>query len=117
LITSVHAASSRDVDLAVTAARAAFNNPSWRDMKGRASLLYKLADLAEANAELFATVDTWNNGKPYKSALGDISELASVCRYYAGFADKMYGQTIETSPQKLAYTIREPLGVCGQIIP
>jgi len=57
-------------------------------------------------------------GKPYSVALNDdLSEVASVLKYYGGYADKIHGQVIETSPTKLAYTIREPVGVCGQIIP
>jgi aldehyde dehydrogenase (NAD(P)+) len=47
----------------------------------------------------------------------DLSEVTSVLKYYGGYADKIHGQVIETSPAKLAYTIREPVGVCGQIIP
>lgn len=72
----------------------------------------------EANAETLATIETWDNGKPYAVALSqDVAESAETLRYYAGYADKIHGQVIDTSPNKLAYTIREPLGVCGQIIP
>lgn len=57
-------------------------------------------------------------GKPYSEALtGDLPEAISTIRYYAGFADKSFGQTINTTPQKFAYTIRQPIGVVGQIIP
>lgn len=57
-------------------------------------------------------------GKPYKDALdGDLGEVYQTIKYYAGWADKMHGQVIETTKDKLAYTIREPIGVCGQIIP
>lgn len=58
-----------------------------------------------------------DNGKPFSSALGDVDEVVSVFRYYGGWADKQYGQTIAASRTKLAYTLREPVGVCGQIIP
>lgn len=59
-----------------------------------------------------------DNGKPYSVALNeDVAEVAGTLRYYAGYADKLHGQVIDTGPDKLAYTLREPLGVCGQIIP
>jgi len=57
-------------------------------------------------------------GKPYQVALNeDLGEVAAVFKYYGGYADKIHGQVIETTPAKLVYTIREPVGVCGQIIP
>ena len=59
-----------------------------------------------------------DNGKPYSVALNeDVAEVTGTLRYYAGYADKLHGQVIDTGPDKLAYTLREPLGVCGQIIP
>ncbi|KAK5113656.1 hypothetical protein LTR62_003283 [Meristemomyces frigidus] len=119
-IVSVHAAEPEDVDKAVAAARAAFRNPEWRDMASsdRGELMYKLGQLVEANKELLATVETWDNGKPYQVALNeDLAEVAGCIKYYAGYADKIHGQVIDTTPAKLAYTIREPVGVCGQIIP
>ncbi|KAH8653500.1 aldehyde dehydrogenase domain-containing protein [Xylariales sp. PMI_506] len=119
-ITSVYAASVEDVDIAVKAARKALDDPSWRDLpsSNRGKLLSRLADLVDANKETLATIETWDNGKTYSDALnGDIFEVAEVLRYYAGFADKNFGQVIDTTPDKLAYTVREPVGVCGQIIP
>ncbi|MCJ1453434.1 hypothetical protein MMC28_003781 [Mycoblastus sanguinarius] len=119
-ITSVHAASASDVDTAVSAARAAFKHPSWRALPStdRGNLLLTLATLVEAHAETLATIETWDNGKPYSVALNeDVAEVAGTLRYYGGYADKIHGQVINTSPDKLAYTLREPLGVCGQIIP
>lgn len=80
--------------------------------------MYKLAELIEANKEELATLETWDNGKPYSVALNeDLAEVASCIRYYAGWADKLYGQTISTTPQKFAYTLKQPIGVCAQIIP
>lgn len=116
----MYAAGAEDVDVAVAAARKAFKAASWRDISttDRGKLLGKLASLVEANAETLATIETWDNGKPYQVALNDdLGEVVQVLRYYGGYADKIFGQVIDTSPQKLAYTIREPLGVCGQIIP
>ncbi|MCJ1431830.1 hypothetical protein MMC27_001185 [Xylographa pallens] len=119
-ITSVYAATAEDVDTAVAAARAAFKASSWRDLPttSRGNLLLKLASLVEDHAETLATIETWDNGKPYSVALNeDLAEVAGCLRYYGGYADKIHGQVIDTSPAKFAYTIREPLGVCGQIIP
>jgi aldehyde dehydrogenase (NAD+) len=95
------------------AARAAFKSPEWRDISAaeRGALLWKLGDLCEKNAHILATIDAWDNGKPYQQALDeDVGETVAVFRYYAGWADKVYGQTIETSRAKLAYTKHEPLG-------
>ena len=81
-------------------------------------MLLKLATLVEEHAETLATIETWDNGKPYTVALNeDIAEVANTLRYYGGYADKVHGQVIDTSPAKLAYTLRQPVGVCGQIIP
>lgn len=118
-IASVHAAEPEDVDKAVDAARAAFKG-EWREMatSDRGELMWKLAGLIEKNKELLATIETMDNGKPYSVSLNeDLAEVAGTFKYYAGWADKIHGQVIDTSPAKFAYTIREPIGVCGQIIP
>ncbi|KAI9815999.1 MAG: mitochondrial aldehyde dehydrogenase [Pycnora praestabilis] len=119
-ICSVYAAGAEDVDIAVKAARKAFKDPSWRDMAttDRGNMMMKLSALVEEHAETLATIETWDNGKPYSVALGeDVAEVAGTLKYYGGYADKIHGQVIDTNPAKFAYTIREPLGVCGQIIP
>jgi len=119
-IASVYAAGPEDVDLAVAAARKAFKDPSWRDMATteRGELMYRFATLIDQHKETLATIETWDNGKPYSVSLNeDLAEVVATLKYYAGFADKIHGQVIDTTPAKLAYTIREPLGVCGQIIP
>lgn len=118
-IVKVQAASESDVDKAVAAARAAFEG-DWRTVAAaeRGKLLHKIADLIDRDRELLAAIDAFDNGKPYGDALGvDLEESYNVFRYYAGWADKIFGRTIETSPEKLAYTLQEPLGVCAQIIP
>jgi len=118
-ICKVFAADADDVDTAVAAARKAFK--SWRDVPGteRQRLMNKFADLLDQHKETLATIETWDNGKPYKNALNtDLNFTISTIRYYAGWADKQYGQTIQTDDtKKLTYTLREPVGVCGQIIP
>ncbi|CAH0020088.1 unnamed protein product [Clonostachys rhizophaga] len=99
-IVSVSAAGPEDVDKAVSAARAAFEG-SWADVVGteRGRLLMKLADIVEAEMEPLATLVTMENGKPYSQATGDVEEMCGTGR------------------QKFTYTLREPIGVCGQIIP
>lgn len=119
-IATVQAASVEDVDKAVAAARAAFNNPEWRDLPNtdRGALMYKLADLIEAEKEVLATLETWDNGKPYQVSLNeDLAEVIGTLRYYAGWADKIHGSTIPTTGAKFAYTLKQPIGVCAQIIP
>lgn len=105
---------------AIDAARAAFDHGSWADTRGqdRAALLFKLSDRIEANAEELAKLDTLNNGKPLREARYDVADSAGCFRYYAGLASKPGGQTYEVSdPAIMAQTVREPIGVCGQIIP
>ncbi|EXJ95961.1 aldehyde dehydrogenase (NAD+) [Capronia coronata CBS 617.96] len=119
-ICSVEAASADDIDKAVKAARAAFNDPSWRDLPAtdRGALMYKFADLLEAHRETLATLETWDNGKPYSVAFNDdMGEVIGTLKYYAGWADKIHGETIPSTAQKFAYTLKQPIGVCAQIIP
>ncbi|KAJ2982099.1 hypothetical protein NQ176_g1621 [Zarea fungicola] len=119
-ITQVFAADADDVDLAVNAARAAFRDPSWRGLSStdRGKLLSRLGSLIEENARILATIETWDNGKPYEHALTvAIPIVANTLKYYGGWADKIHGDVIETTRSKLNYTILEPIGVCGQIIP
>ena len=110
-----------DIDRAVRAARRAFEGGPWRKMtaseRGRA--LWKLADLIEARTEEFAQLETLDNGKPLSVArVADIPLVVDHFRYYAGWATKVEGETIPVSvPGMLAYTLREPVGVVGQIIP
>lgn len=119
-IVSVYAASEEDVNDAVAAARKAFKSTEWRDMDTnvRADILFRFAQLIEEHRETLATIETWDNGKPYQVSYNDdLGEVIGTIKYYAGYANKIHGQVIDTSPAKLAYTLREPLGVCGQIIP
>lgn len=106
--------------MAVKAARKALKDPAWRDMSptDRGNMMIKLSDLVGEHAETLATIETWDNGKPYSVALADdVGEVQAVLKYYGGYADKIHGQVIDTGVNKLAYTIKEPVGVCGQIIP
>ncbi|EEU36924.1 uncharacterized protein NECHADRAFT_42156 [Fusarium vanettenii 77-13-4] len=118
VITSVFEGTEKDVDLAVSAARAAFET-TWKRStpEHRGRLLYKLADLAEENKELLAAVESLDNGKSINNARGDVAAVIGCLRYYAGWADKIEGKTIDIAPDMFHYTRSEPLGVCGQIIP
>lgn len=118
-VLAVDGASASDVDTAVDAARKAFEGP-WSDVTPveRGDYLRKLADLIDRDRKLIAAIDAFDCGKPFSVALeADLDESYNVFKYYGGWADKISGETIDTSPAKLAYTIQEPLGVCGQIIP
>lgn len=120
MIASVASAGPEDIDLAVASAKDAFKSEEWQSLAGydRGLLLTRLADLCDRDKHILATIDAWDNGKPYEQALGeDLAEVISVFRYYGGWADKIHGQTIPTTEAKLAYTRHEPIGVCGQIIP
>jgi aldehyde dehydrogenase (NAD+) len=79
--------------------------------------MIKLSDLVSEHEETLATIETWDNGKIYPDSLGDVAEVKGCLRYYGGYADKIHGDTIDVGPEKFAYTIKEPIGVCGQIIP
>jgi aldehyde dehydrogenase (NAD+) len=109
-----------DVDLAVKAARKAFEGGSWPKMNAseRGRLLNKLADAIEKNREELAALEALDNGKPYKVALKVDLPLTIKCyRYYAGWADKIHGKTIPIDGPYFCYTRHEPVGVVGQIIP
>jgi len=109
-----------DVDLAVKAARRAFESGPWRKMSGaeRGRLLYKLADAIEANVKELAALETLDNGKPIRDAMAaDIPLTAAVYRYYAGWTDKIHGKLLPATGPFHAYTRHEPVGVVGQIIP
>ena len=120
-LADVPAGDKEDVDRAVRAARRAFESGPWRRMtaseRGRA--LWKLADLIEARTEEFAQLETLDNGKPLTvSRAADIPLVVDHFRYYAGWATKVEGETIPVSvPGMFSYTLREPVGVVGQIIP
>ena len=120
VIADVAEARAADVDRAVKAARAAFRDSRWRRMNPhkRSRLLWKLADLVEANADELGLLETWDNGKPYFEARRiDVPSVAQTLRYYAGLADKVQGDTVPVPGPFLNYTLREPVGVVGAIIP
>jgi acyl-CoA reductase-like NAD-dependent aldehyde dehydrogenase len=108
-----------DVDKAVAAARRAYEG-KWSKMsaRDRGRLLYKLAQLIEENSKELAALETADNGKPIReSQYVDLPQVVENFEYFAGYATKIEGETIPVPGQMFNYTLREPIGVCGQIIP
>ena len=121
-LTQIAVASSADVDRAVDAARRALEdrNSPWRKLSAseRGRLIWKLADLLEKNIDEFAELETLDNGKPiFESRYVDMPMVIDVLRYYAGLATKIHGETVNTLETAFTYTLREPVGVVGLIVP
>jgi aldehyde dehydrogenase (NAD+) len=122
VLTEVVEASRDDVDRAVQAARRAFEDRGgvWRKMSAseRGRLIWRLADLVEKNIDELAELETLDNGKPiFESRQVDMPMVIDVLRYYAGLATKIHGETVNTFETAFTYTLREPVGVVGLIIP
>ncbi|CAC5403332.1 ALDH1A [Mytilus coruscus] len=121
IIANVEEGDKADVDLAVIAAKEAFKHDSeWRTMDAsvRGELLYKLANLIERDAVYIASLETLDNGKPFKDSYGiDVPYTVKCLRYFAGWSDKIQGKTIPMDGEFFCYTRHEPVGICGQIIP
>ena len=113
VIAQVAEGDAADIDLAVKAARKAFDSGPWRkmDARDRGRLMNKLADLIEAHIDELAELETLDNGKPIsESRNGDLPLVIDCLRYYAGWADKIHGQTIPVRGNYFCYTRREPVG-------
>jgi aldehyde dehydrogenase (NAD+) len=122
VLTQITEASAADVDRAVDAARRAFEdrNGPWRKLSAseRGRLIWKLADLVEKNIDELAELETLDNGKPiFESRYVDMPMVVDVFRYYAGLATKIHGETVNTFETAFTYTLREPIGVVGLIVP
>jgi aldehyde dehydrogenase (NAD+) len=119
-IVQIAEADAADVDIAVKAARAAFEHGPWRKMPAseRGRLLFRLSELIEKNADELAGLEALDNGKPFAIAKAvDVAATAGCFRYFAGWADKVHGKTIPIDGEYFCYTRHEPVGVVGQIIP
>ncbi|NKY49601.1 aldehyde dehydrogenase family protein [Nocardia vermiculata] len=123
-ICEVADASAQDVDDVVRAARAAFEHSGWKEMGGaeRGRILFRAADLIEEQTQYLSALETLEVGKLYKDGVfGDIPAVLATFRYYAGYADKVHGSTVQlpdyAGRHRLNYTLREPLGVVGAITP
>ncbi len=120
VLATVYEAQAEDIDLAVRAARKAFDEGPWSKMSPakRSRLMYRLADLMEENKEELAQLETLDNGKPIRETThADIPLSIEHMRYYAGWCTKIVGQTIPVNGPFFNYTRHEPVGVVGQIIP
>ncbi len=120
VITTVAEAGVEDVDRAVRAARAAFEGGPWPKLRPaeRQRILWRLGDLVMQHADELARLETLDNGKPiFESRQIDVPMVAGCFQYFAGWATKLGGETLPVSPGWFTYTLREPLGVVGAIIP
>jgi aldehyde dehydrogenase (NAD+) len=117
-LTTVPDANAQDVDRAVHAARRAFETGVWRkmDVSARERIIWRVGELIEKNKEELGLLESLNNGKTFQEALrGDIPPTADIFYYYAGWARKIYGETIPVDGNFLNFTLREPVGVVGMI--
>ncbi len=120
VITSIAEGDSADIDLAVTAARKAFEDGPWgkTDARERGRILLRVMNLIEKNKDELALLETLDNGKPISETTNaDLPLVIDCLLYYAGWADKIHGETIPVRGEFFNYTLREPVGVVGQIIP
>lgn len=120
VIAEVAEGDKEDVDRAAKAARQAFESGPWKkmDARDRGRLMYRLADLVEEELDELAALESLDNGKPINDArTADLPLVIDCLRYYAGFADKIQGETIPVRGNYFTYTRKEPVGVVGQIIP
>ena len=119
LLTVLARGRAADVDIAVKAARQAFEARSWGGASphDRTNALLKIADLVERNAAELAVIETLDNGTPLANATAWVTSAIRALRYYAGWPTKIMGTTNPTDPTHLIYMLREPMGVCGLINP
>jgi betaine-aldehyde dehydrogenase len=119
LVGRVAEATHADAERAIALARAAFDEGPWPETPAleRARLLHVLANEIDANAADLAALETLNCGKPLREAEYDVADAANCFRYYAGLATKPHGQTFDVPAPSQSFTVREPIGVCGQIVP
>jgi aldehyde dehydrogenase (NAD+) len=119
VIAEVAAAQAADIDAAVTAARGCFESDAWRNLSAheRGKLLSRAADLLAERLPRVAALETLHNGKPLFESKIDVSMTVDTLRYYAGWADKISGATLPLNPAFFGYTLKEPVGVVGAIVP
>jgi betaine-aldehyde dehydrogenase len=120
ILSAVAEGNISEAKLAVDAARKAFDQGIWTQKPAaeRAAFLFKLADKIEEESEQFALLETLNNGKPLRDSQGDVADTVSCFRYYAGIIGKPSGMTCDVpDPAMQTLIVREPVGVCAQIVP
>jgi aldehyde dehydrogenase (NAD+) len=118
-LTEVAEGGASDIDDAVAAARRTFADAAWRrmDAADRGTLLWRMADIVERRGAELAQLEVLDNGKPIREAKIDIRQAVDALRYYAGWTTKLEGDTIPVRGNLFNYTLREPVGVVGAIIP
>lgn len=118
-LTEVPRGDVADVDAAVASAREAFEDRRWSGLRPgkRTEILFKLADLIKRNIQELAQIESLDVGKPMAIASGEMWLVGEVFRYYSGWPTKIYGETNPTDDNLFVYALREPVGVCGGIIP
>jgi betaine-aldehyde dehydrogenase len=119
IIAQVASSNAADVDRAVKTARIAFDAGPWGQTNAaeRGRILFKLADKIRQNAGMLAELESRNSGKPIVEAEFDIADVATCFEYYGGLANKVLGHVNPVPANALSFTLREPVGVAGQIIP
>ncbi|ANU26103.1 aldehyde dehydrogenase family protein [Planococcus versutus] len=119
VLAEVPRGTKEDVDAAVKVARETFESEEWQSFLPieRGRILHKVADALRADAEKIALLETLDTGKPLTQARKDVEAAALYFEYYAGMADKIFGETIPVQPGILDYTLREPIGVTAHIVP
>ncbi len=118
-VTEVPRGRAADIDAAVAAARQAFEDGRWSGLRPgkRTEVLYKLGELIKRNISELAQLESLDSGKPINIASGEMWTAGDVFRYYSGWPTKVFGETNPTQENMFVYSLREPVGVCGGIIP
>ena len=119
VIGQVPQASRKDMEQAIDAARDAFDKGPWKQSTGvqRARVLYKIAEALRTEASRFAELETLNMGKPLLESEYDLSDAATCFEYFAGWATKIFGEVNPVPDNAMSFTVKEPVGVCGMIVP
>src|SRR5437868_6412561 len=119
LVAKVQESGRDDVIAAIQAARKAFDSGAWRKTSAldRGKFLFKVAEAIRAQAKKLAELEVRNCGKPLAEAEFDIADAANCFEFYGGLATKIHGETMAVPANSMSYVLREPIGVCGQIIP
>lgn len=119
VIAAVPESQQEDVDAAVAAARVAFDSGEWSEITGldRQKLLIKLSQAIQDNFDELVNIEVMDNGKPKREAEFDVDDAANCFEFYAGLATKIKGETMNVPANSFSYVLREPIGVCAQIIP
>ncbi len=119
VIALVPGGDTADVAAAVAAARRAFESAPWNEVTAqeRGRILFRLAQVVREHAAALAELETINNGKPIVESEFDIADVATCFEYYGGLATKMHGDVVPVPDNALSLALREPIGVCAQIIP